>query len=178
MPRLQPRETPPWQPEPVLEPAFWAQRLAESDGEPHRAVFNGSLTQFREVEQWQREQLRLAGIGNQDSILDAGCGYGRLLDLLSPMWRGEYLGIDVSPEFVAKAGKFYPGRLFLVGDLRDLLGSVRCLRSRARPFDVAVCMWMKGMVTKNIGAEVWEEMEQQLLKVARRLVVVGAPGEE
>ena len=40
-----------------------------------------------------------------ESLLDVGCGYGRLLDVLisKKSYRGKYSGIDIIPEFIEKA---------------------------------------------------------------------------
>jgi SAM-dependent methyltransferase len=166
--RLQPSETGPWRPEPVTDPAYWKGRLDHSDGEVHRAVFNGSLTQFREIEEWQRAQL--AGrVGDADSVLDAGCGYGRLLDLLPATWGGKYLGLDISPDLIAEARKRYAGAQFRVADLRDL----SFLADHS--YDVAVAVWMREMVLKNVGEGAWAEMERELRRVAKRLLLVATP---
>ncbi len=169
--RLQPCESPPWAPEPVCTPEFWRVRLEQADGEIHRSLFSGSLRQFSVIEAWQRDRVR-EGIGNGDSILDAGCGYGRLLDLLPLSWWGDYLGVDVSPEFVALARQVHPRREFLVADLRDL----RFLP--ASSFDVAVCVWIEDMVRLNAGEGVWQAMELELRRVARRVLIVGVPEEK
>lgn len=58
------------------------------------------------------------------TVLDVGCGYGRLLDFLASKkaYIGEYLGIDIVPEFIEKAIRIHavnpkkPESQFLVGD--------------------------------------------------------------
>ncbi len=54
-----------------------------------------------------------------DSILDVGCGNGRLLKTLTDK-RIEYLGVDNSPKLLALAKKNYPQNKFLLGDLLNL----------------------------------------------------------
>ncbi len=59
-----------------------------------------------------------------ESILDVGCGYGRLLDFLisNKFYKGKYWGVDIVPEFIEKAIDINankannPEKKFLVGD--------------------------------------------------------------
>ena len=51
------------------------------------------------------------------SVLELGCGTGRLLAALKPR-RG--LGIDISPAMIRQARKQYPGLEFQVGDMENL----------------------------------------------------------
>lgn len=54
---------------------------------------------------------------NTDSLLDLGCGDGRLLDCAdTPI---EYLGLDGSPGRIADAQKRWPDYQFMVADLYD-----------------------------------------------------------
>lgn len=54
-----------------------------------------------------------------DSVLDLGCGAGRLASYLGDQC-GEYLGIDASPEMVAAARRNFPGLHFEVQDILKL----------------------------------------------------------
>ncbi len=54
-----------------------------------------------------------------DSILDLGCGHGRLINLLKDL-RIDYHGLDYSAELVKIARKENPGFIFKVGDAREL----------------------------------------------------------
>ena len=156
--------------EPVLDPSYWAQRIATCGGDLHRAMFQGSHDQFREKEDEQYDQLRNK-VGKHESVLDAGCGYGRLLRLLDlEHWKGTYLGVDICPQFVQIARLMNPGRALTAGDLRDLR-SCGIVQGRDR-FDVAVALWLREPVSRNCGYEVWEQIEDNLHLVAKRVVVV------
>lgn len=48
--------------------------------------------------------LRHFGLTADDDVIDVGCGSGRLAKPLAGWLRGHYLGIDVIPELVARAG--------------------------------------------------------------------------
>ncbi|NEQ97432.1 MAG: methyltransferase domain-containing protein, partial [Cyanothece sp. SIO2G6] len=62
-----------------------------------------------------------------ESVLDIGCGYGRLLDFLTfrKSYKGEYWGIDIMLDFVEKAIRTYASRSpepkaqFIVGDFLE-----------------------------------------------------------
>jgi len=103
-----------------------------------------------------------------DSVLDAGCGWGRLLSLMPDVWVGGYLGMDLSPDFVHLADGNYPDRRFWVHDLRDLDLLVKLFKSRR--FDWCVLISMKHMVIRNAGQGVWDGIEEQLKGVAKRLL--------
>jgi len=54
-----------------------------------------------------------------DSVLDAGCGNGRLLELLKDK-NINYIGVDVSDKLIELAKKRYPENRFLVADNLNL----------------------------------------------------------
>lgn len=58
------------------------------------------------------------------SILDAGCGNGRLVSWLrSGGFTGKYLGVDASVELIAKAKQNFPAEKFLHADLQDFVSA-------------------------------------------------------
>lgn len=157
---------------PILDPSFWRQRLqsATADGatgQLHRAVFECSPERWQRIEAKHREILA-RHIQPGDSILDAGCGWGRLLDLLPAAWHttGRYVGVDLSPDFIDMARQRYPGKLFLLGDLRHLLANGLL----DGEFHWAVLVSIRPMVRRELGEEVWQQMERELHRVAERLL--------
>lgn len=67
------------------------------------------------------------------SILDVGCGPGHLLKYLRNLnYKGEYLGIDVTPSFVEFARKHHEPKNFELGDVRDL-------RKFKDGYDLVIC---------------------------------------
>jgi SAM-dependent methyltransferase len=90
-----------------LNAAFWER------GDYLEFYANRSL---RPVEEVLLERFRDALGG---SVLELGCGAGRLTGHLSEVAR-EVHGVDLSPAMVAYCRQAYPGVTFEVGDLRDL----------------------------------------------------------
>src|SRR5688572_5696278 len=96
--------------QPILDPQYWKERLEQAQrGHLHHAVFRCPLDRWQRIEARHSEILARL-IGPTDSVLDAGCGYGRLLDLLPATWRGGYLGVDLSPDLIRLAECRLPER--------------------------------------------------------------------
>jgi SAM-dependent methyltransferase len=159
-------------PEPILDTNYWKIRLQEAPpGELHQAIFRCPKEKWDAIAERHRQILK-EHIKPTDSILDTGCGWGRLLDLLPVEWqlksidRMQYLGVDISPDFIALARERHSktGRLFVVGDLRDLW------KLTDRQYDLAILISIRPMVIRNLGQPVWNEMESQIRKKVERLL--------
>lgn len=150
--------------EPIFDPKFWDIRLHTASA-PHQRVFICSEETWHRVED-KHEAILLHEIKPDDSILDAGCAYGRLLDLLPENWKGKYLGIDLSPGYIELAQDTYPDREFRVGDLRNLQAY------QTRQFDVGIMISIKQMVIDNAGIEVWDQIHAELKRVCKRLLIL------
>ena len=97
-----------------------------------------------------------------ESVLDVGCGYGKLLEFLisERFYTGKYLEIDIVPEFVKKAIKIYdnkPENKFLVGDFlkQDL----------NQKFDVVISLG--GL---SVNHDYPDECGQKSVEYAQRLI--------
>ena len=146
--------------EPIFDPAYWAKRLKDANQLFH-AIYKCDKLRWLQVEAKHRSILA-ATIGPGESVLDAGCGYGRLLTLMPDDWHGSYLGVDLSPDFIALAKHRFPERLFTVGDLRQL--------DLPNVFHWAVLISIRPMVARNCGIEVWQKIEQRLKLAADKLL--------
>ena len=149
--------------EPILDLDYWAERMRTAK-EEHHAIYRCPLDQWRRIEDRHR-QILAQHIRSHESVLDAGCGWGRLLDLMPKRWIGGYCGVDLSPDFIATARCRWPIFEFHEGDLRNVLPK----------FPPAIYEWgvmisMRPMVKRNLGDEVWAKMEAQIRRVARRLL--------
>jgi SAM-dependent methyltransferase len=149
-------------PEEILTHEYWRERLRQAQ-QQHHAIYRCPLPLWQRIEARHRDVLART-IGPADSVLDAGCGWGRLLDLLPDDWGGLYLGIDLSPDMIDLAHATHPGRAFLAADLRDL--------SAIRPYcyDWAILVSIRPMMRRHLGEKAWVGMEQQIRQVSRRLL--------
>jgi len=68
---------------------------------------------------WPELTKIVANTKDGDSVLDVGCGNGRLLEAFQDK-NINYLGVDNSLELIALAQKNYPNYKFLVKDILDL----------------------------------------------------------
>lgn len=163
--------------EDVLNPAYWDRRLvqAAARGEIHRAIFQGTPDRMAEK---QREQEVLLQFGTwfhtNTSVLDLGCGYGRLLDMLQARYNRvpapeRYLGVDLSPNLVETARVRWPNHWFQAGDLRTFVPEHPSFETDR--FDVGVLLWVRQPVVAHAGEEVWEAIVANARRYCRRLVV-------
>lgn len=155
---------------PIFDPEFWRVRLAES---PDRrdAIYAGACkSKWDEIDELWRKALA-RNVAADTAILDVGCGYGRLLDLLPPHWNGFYFGVDLCPEFIDLARKRYP-RPFAVYDLRE-----RQYGLEKYEFDLAVCGMFRGMVRGN-APETWPAIEENIRRCAKNILYLEVDGEE
>jgi len=69
---------------------------------------------------WAMELIEKSGLRGDESILDIGCGDGKITDLLAQRTSGEVVGIDRSPEMIAYAQAAFPGQVFIETDAQAL----------------------------------------------------------
>lgn len=96
--------------------------------------------------------------GAKPSLLDVGCGYGSLLDLVKE--RGlslGYCGIDMCASMIDTAKTRHADSEWLVGDMLAMEGT--------RRFDYVVC---NGVLTQKLGASI-RDMDQFLLALVTRM---------
>lgn len=151
--------------EAILDPLYWKRRLkAAPDESLHHAIFKCPL------DRWKKIELKHTKILNElirptHSILDVGCGYGRLLSLMRESWKGGYLGVDLSPDFLDIARIDYPSRRFVVADLTTEIDQFSKYE-----FDWAVMISIRPMIKRNLGDLAWIGIETKLKKIARRML--------
>ena len=139
----------------VNDPYYWKDRIdqVKRHGLPeHHAIFRCPTDRWLQIEEKHREILR-THISSDMSVLDVGCGWGRLLTLMPDDWRGEYLGIDISPDFIKDARTRHPSRRFLVHDLvrQGAVGG---------GMDIAILISIRPMICRNLGHDYWKAFER------------------
>jgi len=151
---------------PVSTPEFWKKRIEDSNkyGDIHHSVYISRMELWKEIESAHMEVLKTY---KDARVLDAGCGYGRCAP-----WFSNYTGVDNSPDLLAIARKEHPDKTFIGADLA-------LLPFKDKEFDMAFCISIKGMIIGNLGGEVWEPMEKELLRVAKEVLILEyeKPGE-
>lgn len=160
---------------PIRDEVFWKQRLmsALDRGQPHRAVYEITADKMEEINAAHKGVFHKY-IKPGDFVLDAGCGFGRILPLLpSPI---KYHGVDLSPDFIKYAREQFPER----GDRKffndDLLPFLQGVESKA--YTVGIGISMKRMVETNIGKEAWTKIEQHLRRTCVTVLLLEYSTEE
>jgi ubiquinone/menaquinone biosynthesis C-methylase UbiE len=146
----------------VSDPEFWKERLKETAkyGDVHHAVYVSRQALWQEIEIAHKEILSRECAGYD--TLDAGCGYGRAAEWFP---REKYIGVDISPDLLRIANERYPKHVFIETDLREL-------PFEDRAFDVAFCISIKQMIVGNLGDKVWLAVENELKRVADRVLIL------
>lgn len=152
---------------PIFESSFWSERLRTAR-QPHHAVFVCQKPHWDAIAARHREIIA-RHVRPADAILDAACGWGRMIDLLPP-GEYEYVGVDLSPDFIDLARREHPQSRyeFVVGDLRDLSGVLEA--RRGRKFDWAIAISVKHMVIREAGMEAWQTIENELKRVSKKIL--------
>lgn len=151
--------------EDISNPRYWKMRL-HCAAAPHHVLCYCPEHDWNSYVQEHIEQLGVE-VQPNESILDIGCAFGRLLEMLPRDWVGDYMGFDLSPDFIEIAKTAYPLREFHVCKIEDV-ESV----SQGKIWDVGVLVSIKGMVIREQGGELWNEMEGKLNKVCKRLLIL------
>lgn len=150
---------------PVLDPEFWRERLrvALRHDDPRRAVFKISDPSIWDSIDDAHARILATHVDLADSVLDVGCGYGRLLANMPAAWRGQYLGIDLSPDFINFARGMFLQREFLCGDFRtvDVPGV----------WDLGVFCSVRGMLLREAPG-VWEGLLARATEKCRKVLVL------
>jgi len=146
---------------PINDLDFWKQRIEDAKkGYTHYSVYVANPQLWKYIENHHRKIIRQY-IKMSESVLDAGCGYGRAVEFLPT----RYTGVDFSPDFIAQAKENYPDKTFIQSRLEDL-------PFNDKDFDWAVCISIKYMIIGNLGVEAWEPMEKELKRVAKKVLIL------
>lgn len=151
--------------EDVLNPDYWKARLDRaSPDQLYKSVFVCPPDRWARIEAKHREILARL-LPRYWSVIDVGCGYGRLVPLLPPDWKGTYVGVDMSPAFVGAALKLHPDHAFAVADVRTPPEWLTRRRS-----DLAIVCSVRPMVIRNAGPDAWKQMEWGVRRCCRDIL--------
>lgn len=93
------------------------QKILEKNKEDYEKI----ASEFSATRAYLWPELKKFGqyVQDGDTVLDLGCGNGRLCELFKEK-SVKYIGLDSSPKLIEIAKKKYPGFSFQVADARDL----------------------------------------------------------
>ena len=94
---------------------------AKKFNEVNRRTYDTIAEQFSSTRSlpWSEFRDIVPYVNDGDALLDAGCGNGRLLDVLRDK-KINYTGIDFSKALIAIAKKQHPDRTFVISDITTL----------------------------------------------------------
>ena len=154
----------------VMDRNFWKGRLSEVTDrkEIHRAVYKGvTLAQWWKIQECNQLILMTLVTPKEDGspyrVLDCGCGYGALLDILPAFV--DYTGVDISPDLLEVAKELNPNEKFIQGDLKHL-------QFGDQVFDLCIARSMEGMILENVGKHSWFLMQREMLRVSPLLLLL------
>ena len=141
--------------EPLDNVGFWRYRLkvAKKIEDSIYICSNWDQINRTHTEIWEKY------IRPSHGVLDAGCGYGRIKNLVKC---SHYIGVDGSPDLVEKAIELH-GNSFLVGDIRDL-------EFDDNEFDWSLCIGVIGFGDVP-NKERWIQISSELTRVSKLGVI-------
>jgi ubiquinone/menaquinone biosynthesis C-methylase UbiE len=140
---------------------FWKDRISTAlqKGKIHHSIYEIDDSLWKAIE-YRHMTLINMNIQATDMVLDIGCGYGRL----SRYFQSEnYTGVDFSEDFLDLAKEINPSHKYIKADLKEL-------PFEDNQFDWGIGVSIKWMVQRELGAEIWEEMEKELKRVCKNLI--------
>jgi len=149
---------------PIDDERYWRDRLTKcGPRDIHRSVYDVPHRRWDNIQRRHRQILARL-VKPNDKVLDAGCGYGALLEILPE--HVDYHGVDQCQCFVSKAQELHPDRHFFRGNLSDLSNF------EDHHFDLVVCRSLEGMVRDNRGEYAWFGIEREMLRVGQYVVLL------
>lgn len=144
---------------PIDKPEFWKERI-DNAVKDHYMVYVTGETDWKLINETHKKIIEKEVSG---TVLDCGCGYGRM----SELFPGMYNGVDFSPDFIAEAKKRYPKmeKHFQVANLKSL-------PFEDKTIDWGVCVSIKRMVIDNLGEEEWLQMEKEIGRVCKNVLIL------
>lgn len=148
----------------IDSPEFWSERLQKTlnDQRPIHTCINDIDQETMDSIDIAHSQIINSLLPSGSNVLDAWCGYGRLVPFLKHC---KYQGVDLCPDFIELAKERNP----LVSFQEGTLGS---LPFKDREFNWVVCSGMEGTVRGNLGHDRWERMESELKRIGNNVLLL------
>lgn len=143
---------------PIDKLGFWKERIIKAVKE-HYSVYITSENDWKRINEAHKVIIEKE-IKQGESVLDAGCGYGRM-----SVYFDNYHGIDFSPDFIEKAKGKYPDKTFSVENLK-------ALSFKDKSFDWGIMVSIKRMVQDNLGELEWKKMEKEMKRVCKKVLIL------
>jgi len=122
--------------------------------------------QTREKKLWPELLKLFKSVKDEDSVLDVGCGNGRLIKVFGEK-KIKYLGIDQSQELIKKAKGKYPGYEFTYGDILNLGGLA------GHDFDSVACLAVLHHIPgENLRVQALGQLKNKIKKDGRIIISV------
>jgi len=151
----------------IDEKSFWADRLGAAqaisrDNEKtiHYSVFKVSHDYWLKIEESHERVISEYIDVENDSVLDIGCAFGR--NYVKDM--KDYVGIDLSPDFINVAKNRFPDKTFINIKMQDY--------SPDKKFDWGILSSIKRMIVRENGDKDWQDKEEHLKKICKRILVL------
>lgn len=147
---------------------FWYERVLDTlvkGRELHTIIYDIDYARWREIQNSTAQVLK-ATIRYKDRILDAGCGYGAILDEGIDK-EYDYYGMDLSPILIDMGKRRYPR----IKD-RLLVGDLRVTPFENKFFDWSVCRSFKDMYALYKKDDTWMQIQEELIRISNNILFI------
>jgi SAM-dependent methyltransferase len=154
----------------VTTEQFWRTRLWEVAAygyELHQIIYRTDIANWNRIQTSTAKVLRNI-LPAQCKLLDAGCGYGALYDVLhsAPHFAGvEYTGVDMSLDLINIGKLRHP-------DLNLLHCSLEDTNFSNDYFDFTVLRSVTGMMHDNNYSDVWRVIFSKLKMISKNIIIM------
>jgi SAM-dependent methyltransferase len=166
---------------PIESLEFWEDRILNVvayERPIHEIAYDTSLENWQKIQKHTVELIQ-RHVKRRDRILDAGCNYGPLLDCLQTIDREvnmnlSYVGVDIVPKLIQLAIRRYNWKRIYFDRLKPkfVVADICKLPFKDKEFNWCFCRALEGSTRTNLGNGVWDQMQAEMLRVAKKLILV------
>jgi SAM-dependent methyltransferase len=154
----------------VTSEQFWRTRLWEVVAygyELHQIIYRTDIANWNKIQTSTAKVLRNL-LPAKCKLLDAGCGYGALYDVLHsvPHFSGvEYTGVDLSSDLISIGKLRHPDANLIHSSLEDI-------KFEDNHFDFAIFRSVNGMLHDNDYGSVWDAAFTNIKRVSKGVIIM------